>query len=262
MLHDKDVFVRLPNEKPVWKSSARTSLSLTTPRAYPGTNPLSFRSDNGTVYLTNQRVVYIPAAPTNAFKSFSASLLNLHDSHIAVPWFGPNGWEALVQPVPGGNIPNNHHVELKLTFKDGGAPDFHSQFERIKERLQQAVDNAREVNAGNRQNGGLGAVNMDSVHLDELPSYESSGHDRVAPPAAAASAPQPRPPTASTRQAQPPSNLMDEPIPQVAEERQAWSQEQTSQPDRPPDAPPGYEETQQQSLEEELTRRFNQGGSS
>ena len=260
MLSDKDGFVRLPNEKPIWKSSPRTSISLSTPRAYPGTNPISIKSDNGTLYLTNQRVVYIPASPTGSFKSFSASLLNLHDSHIIVPWFGPNAWEALVQPVAGGNIPNDHHVELKFTFKDGGAPDFHSQFERIKERLQQAVETAREVNVGTRQTGGLGGVNMDTVHLDELPSYENSGHDRMAPSARDV-APPTEPASLPARREPAAENLMDEPIPEVAEERQAWAQEQNPHSNRPSDAPPGYEETQQQSLEEELARRFNRGDS-
>jgi WW domain-binding protein 2 len=256
MLSDKDGFVRLPNERPIWKSSQRTALSLTTPRAYPGNSPLNIKSENGTLYLTNQRVVYLPGSPTEAFKSFSASLLNLHDSHMTMPWFGPNAWEALVQPVAGGNIPDNHHVELKLTFKDGGAPDFHTQFERIKERLQQAVDNAREANAGSRSGGAVGGVNMDTVHLDELPTYENSGHDRMAPP---------EPPIATRRivprpdSVAPSSNLMDEPIPQVAEERQAWAQDPSLPQERPVDAPPGYEETQHRSLEEEMTRRFNRG---
>jgi hypothetical protein len=56
MLDPKQGFVRLPGEKPVYASPARTGLSLTTPRAYPGNNPLSIQSQGGTVYLTNQRV--------------------------------------------------------------------------------------------------------------------------------------------------------------------------------------------------------------
>ncbi|RMZ78531.1 hypothetical protein DV737_g3847, partial [Chaetothyriales sp. CBS 132003] len=257
MTHDRDGFVRLPNEHVIWKSSDRTSLSLSTPRAYPGTNPLSVKSENGTLYLTNHRIVYLPATPTDSFKSFSASHLNLHDSHITLPWFGPNAWQALVQPVPGGNIPNNHHVELKLTFKDGGAPDFHTQFESIKERLQQAVENARQTNVGHRQNGGLAGVDMDSVHLDQLPSYEASGHDRVAPPVPSARPSESLP--AEARPLAPASSSVGQPISQPAEERQAPTQERSSQSERPSEAPPGYEETQQHGLESELARRFNTG---
>jgi hypothetical protein len=87
----------------------------------------------------------LPANPTPQLQSFSAPLLNLHDTHVSAPFFGPNVWTAALQPVAGGGIPANHaFVELKMVFKEGGAFDFHSQFERIKERLQQAVDNARE----------------------------------------------------------------------------------------------------------------------
>ena len=141
---------------------------------------------------------------------------------------------------------NSHHVELKLTFKDGGAPDFHSNFERIKERLQQAVDVAREDNAaGRRQDGSLSGVNMDAVHLDELPSYAASGHDRVAP--------------ASSEQSE---DLMDEPVPPIRAGRDSGvsTDTQQRQPVEPPsDAPPGYEEAQQQSVQAELERRLGQG---
>ena len=246
MLHETQGFVRLPGEKPIWKSPPRTTFALTTPRAYPAHNPLSIQSGAGIVYLTNQRLVYLPEKPTLEFKSFAASLLNLHDSHVTVPWFGPNAWQALVQPVAGGNIPNSRHVELKLTFKDGGAPDFHSNFERIKERLQQAVDVARSDNsAGRRQDGSLSGVNMDAVHLDELPSYAASGHDRVAP--------------VSSEQV---VSLMDEPVPPESHRPEAEASTTTQQAPsfRPPaDAPPGYEETQQQSVQAELERRLGYG---
>jgi WW domain-binding protein 2 len=56
MLDPKQAFVRLPGEKPVYASPARTGLSITTPRTYPGNNPLSVHSNAGVVYLTNQRV--------------------------------------------------------------------------------------------------------------------------------------------------------------------------------------------------------------
>jgi hypothetical protein len=148
---------------------------------------------------------------------------------------GPNAWLAVVQPVPGGNLPNEHHIELKLTFKDGGAPEFHSSFERIKERLQQAVSAARESNL---RAGGLGGVNLDAVHLDQLPSYESSGQDRIASSA---------------------QNLLQLRHPVSASEANATTTTSTAAP-APPEAPPGYEETQQRSVQEELERRL--GGSS
>ncbi|RMD44121.1 hypothetical protein DV735_g1018, partial [Chaetothyriales sp. CBS 134920] len=236
MTHPRDGFVRLPKEDILWKSSPRTSFSLSTPRAYPGTNPLSIKSDNGTIYLTNQRIVYLPATPTDSFKSFSASHLNLHDSHLVLPWFGPNAWQALVEPVPGGNIPNNHHVELKFTFKDGGAPDFNVKFEGIKERLHQAVENARQ-----------------------LPSYEDSGHDRVVPPPSTSSA---QPPRQSSEVISPSlvSRSVDEPpVSRPADESQAAAQPRSSQAERPSEAPPGYEETQQHGLESALAQRFNTG---
>ncbi|KAI1625230.1 hypothetical protein EDD37DRAFT_629118 [Exophiala viscosa] len=236
MLDGKGGFVPLPGEKVIHKSSPRIALAITTPTSYPGNNPLSIHSNSGIAYVTNQRVVYLPEKPTAELKSFSAPLLNLHDTHVTVPWFGPNAWQAALQPVPGGNIPGTQaSIEVKLTFKEGGAPDFHSNFERIKERLQQVVSVARENNlTGGRQDN----INLDTVHLDELPTYQESGHDRVAPANAAE-----------------PADLLESPggaSPIGAPETNSAA----VQP--PPDAPPGYEETQQQSIQAELDRRLSQ----
>ena len=60
MLEPKQGFVRLPQEKPIFASPARTGLSITTPKTNPGDNPLSIHSTAGTVYLTNQRVSKLP----------------------------------------------------------------------------------------------------------------------------------------------------------------------------------------------------------
>jgi len=157
-----------------------------------------------------------------------------------MPWFGPNAWPAVLQPVPGGNIPTAHaNIELKLTFKEGGAPDFHSTFERIKERLQQVVSTAREENlTGGRQDSVLDNVNLDTVHLDQLPSYQESGSDRVA----------------SYQGADPP-DLLESP---GGISQRTPPQTGPSEPQPPPDAPPGYEETQQQSIQAELERRLSQ----
>ena len=186
--------------------------------------------------------MYIPEKPTADLKSFSAPLLNLHDTHLTVPWFGPNAWQAFLQPVPGGNLPATQAaMELKLTFKEGGAPDFHSNLERIKERLQQVVSTARENNLSGAAQDRFPSVNLENVHLDQLPSYQEAGRDRIArddaevvdvtdeSPGAMSPhivpAPRRRPPVEDVR---PPS-----------------------------DAPPGYEETQQQSIQAELDRRLS-----
>jgi WW domain-binding protein 2 len=190
--------------------------------------------------LTDHQIVYLPEKSTPELQSFSAPLLNLHDTHLTVPWFGPNAWLAVLQPVPGGNIPSAQAaIEVKLTFKEGGAPDFHSNFERIKERLQQVVSDARESNlTGSSQGNVFSDANLDNVHLDELPSYQDSGHDRVAP-------------VGTQTEAVSPVIVSPTPI------RPSRPAQTTPQP--PNDAPPGYEETQQQSVQAELERRLSGG---
>ncbi|KAK5445290.1 hypothetical protein LTS15_010071 [Exophiala xenobiotica] len=240
MLDSQKGFVPLPGERIMHKSTPRLALAITTPATYPGNNPLAIHCNSGTAYITNQRIIYLPDTATPELKSFSAPLLNIHDSCVSMPWFGPNAWQAVLQPVPGGNIPAAHaNIELKLTFKEGGAPDFHSTFERIKERLQQVVSTAREENlTAGRQDSVLDNVNLDTVHLDQLPSYQESGGDRVAP----------------WRGADPPDLLESS----GGSSQNTASQTGPSESQPPPDAPPGYEETQQQSIQAELERRLSQ----
>lgn len=56
MLHDREGFVRLPNERLIYSSPPRTSLALTPPPSYKGAESLSIQSSTGCIYLTNQRV--------------------------------------------------------------------------------------------------------------------------------------------------------------------------------------------------------------
>ncbi len=159
--------------------------------------------------------------------------------------FGPNVWQAVVQPVPGGGIsPKHSHVEIKLTFKEGGAFDFHTNFERIKERLHQAVEAARA--SGIRGAGPISGVNMDAVHLDELPTYQDSGLDALAPQPVT-----PAPPLRAPVQQEDPAPSFQE----VVEGRTPLQRQATP----PTEAPPGYEETQQQSIEQELEARLSKG---
>ena len=127
-----------------------------------------------------------------------------------------------MQPVPGGNVPPPHSaLELKMTFKDGGAFDFHTSYERVKERLQQIVEVQRET----------GDMEVGNVHLDDLPRYEE--HQQAVSAGA--------PPVVSAAP-QSPTSVQSSPL-----------QETFSPPAGPP---PGYEEVQRGSIAEELERRL------
>jgi WW domain-binding protein 2 len=207
-------------------------------------------------------VVYLPAQSTPALQSFTAPILNLRDSRVTAPFFGPNVWTGLLQPVSGGGIPPAHAVvEIKFTFKDGGAFDFHTSFERIKERLAQAVEVARESGrvtgdgserGAGRGGGALAGVGLQSVHLDELPAYE--------PPRASASRPTP-PSVVPSAAAAPPerdSGIGGSPAQKTASSSESAqpppiSPAETDPVFTPPnEPPPGYEEVQMDSVAQEL----------
>jgi len=237
MLHDQEGFVRLPNERLVYSSPPRTSMSLTPPSGYKGGESLSVQSSAGCIHLTNQRVsifplifyifnlnpsqvVYLPASSTNDFQSFSSPLLNVRDSHVSAPFFGPNVWTALVQPVSGGGISASlPAVQMKVTFREGGAFDFHTNFERIKERLQQAVENTNEGTRGQQ------TVDLSAVHLEELPAYDA--------------------PLNASQNIRPSEN--------PEESQSSRASDAGTEPVEPP---PCYEEVQSQSVAHELEERL------
>ncbi|CRG84765.1 hypothetical protein PISL3812_01966 [Talaromyces islandicus] len=231
MLSSKEGFVRLPNEHIIFTAPPRTTLSL---KPSSGKEPFSISSSSGNLYLTNQRIVYLPSQQNPAFQSFTTPLLHVYDSHVTAPFFGPNVWTAIVRPVAGGGIPPSIPVvELKISFKEGGAFDFHSNFERIKDRLGQAVEHARDQGStASQANPGRG-VDFTHVHLDELPAYDGARNP------------------VTTSDSQQPANAT-----QANAERAGGTDFAP-----PTEPPPGYEEVQQQSVAAELEDRLRRTSS-
>jgi len=160
-------------------------------------------------------------------------------------------WTALVQPVPGGGIPPSHAaLELKLTFKEGGAFDFHTSYERLKERLQQAVEGAREE--GVAPASGPDGVDWERVHLEDLPAYEAAGTQLGS--AASASATESIPSSPLQRNG---SVGFETAARRPSSDPNAPPREETFP--TPVEPPPGYEEVQRGSIVEELERRIRSG---
>lgn len=107
-------------------------------------------------------------------------------------------------------------VHLKVTFKEGGAFDFHNEFERMKERLQQAVEISGESDRG------AGSLNMANVDLEDLPAY-------------------------SAHQSNPTEN---------SQSNRSEPRHSSSESTEPQEPPPDYEEVQQQSVANALEERL------
>ena len=169
-----------------------------------------------------------------------APIQNLKDTRISAPFFGPNVWTGILKPVTGGGVPAHcAFVEIKMTFKEGGAFDFHSTFERVRDSLLQAMESAEASGQD---------FDPEHVHLDQLPAYDevSAGLSAGplggrADPASVAPAPIRAPPTgaapASSRPAQS-SRAGDTALP-----------EQFEPPNEPP---PGYEEAQSSGVRDRM----------
>lgn len=246
MISENGGYTPLPGESTLYQSPQRTTLSLQTGSRLPPSETYSQQCKSGVVYLTNRRIIYLPVTPTPTFQSFAVPILNVADSRVTAPWFGANKWEAVIRPVTGGGIPPQHgELDCVMEFKEGGAFDFHNIFERLKERLRQTIDVARE--SGVDETVAAGNVNM-----EDLPAYEDTRqHARVpeeplSPPASAG---------LSGLGTGVPVTADQEP---EADTPQRPSPLQSPRPFQPPsDPPPGYEEVQRTSIADELERRLS-----
>lgn len=171
-------FIPLPRETTLFTSLPRVALSLAAP-GYAA-KPYKLQCKDGIAFLTSSRLVYIPTTTTPGFESFSSPMKNIFDSYVQTPMFGPNVWCCTIQAVSGGGLPSGvQEFELKLTFKEGGAYDFHSAVERAKENLHMQMEYgyaAEEATAEDlpSYDGGMAGA----------PGYSSQppGHHQQGPP--------------------------------------------------------------------------------
>lgn len=248
MIAENGGYTPLPGEQTLYQSPQRTTLSLQTSHRLPPSEAYSQQCKSGVVYLTNRRIIYLPVTPTPTFQSFAVPILNVADSRVTAPWFGANKWEAVIHPVTGGGIPSQHgELDCVMEFKEGGAFDFHNTFERLKERLRQTIDVARE--SGVDETVAAGNVNM-----EDLPAYEDTRqHARVpeeplSPPASAGL-------SGVGVAVDGPASAAVAP---ESDSPQRSSPLQSPRPFQPPsEPPPGYEEVQRSSIADELERRLS-----
>lgn len=174
---------------------------------------------------------------------------------MSAPFFGPNVWEAILIPTVGGGIPPHHTlVQLKLTFKEGGAFDFATTYERIRETLSQAAEVASYSGR---------AVSGD-VDLEQLPAYEEAagGGGWMPPPQTVAAQSRAAPAATHIQRPTPISpngTVHTTPRREGQDESAPIPAPTTSEPFTPPnEPPPGYEEVQAGSvvngLEESIRR--------
>ena len=129
-------------------------------------------------------------------------------------------------------------MEVKFTFKEGGAFDFQTGYERIRERLQQAVDVSRINGDGSGSSRtAMNGVDVSNVNFEDLPAYQEEGDGPLMAPIA----------------------------PVVPQQINQQTQVQTNghgiirSGNTPDEPPPGYEEAQMASLEDEVERRRSLG---
>ncbi|KAF4122812.1 WW-domain ligand protein [Geosmithia morbida] len=225
-------FVKLGNERILQKLDSRISCELSVPTELK-TRCAQFhrKSDRGTLFLTNKRIVYLPAKRDQEpkFESFSAPILKFQDSTTSSSMWWGWVWKSDCIPVSGGGIPPDiPRIEVRFTFSDGGMMDFNETYIRLRERLYQFHEMRREMGAG------ADVPDEPLPAYEEQPSSSTTGPQSIAAPASAASA------AAAIQNAQPQT------APSTAGRR----------PDEPP---PGYDEAQAQQISIQLEDHIRDG---
>ncbi|KAI6934703.1 hypothetical protein KC355_g16032, partial [Hortaea werneckii] len=154
--------------------------------------------------------------------------------------------------VQGGGTPtpSTGVLEIKLTFKEGGAFDFHTTFERVKERLQQAVEVSRISGDGSGSSRtAMNGMDVSNVNLEDLPAYQEESDGPLISPVG--------PPPAVVATSQQSNAQRDSGI--AVEEERPRSKPTDADFGAPTEPPPGYEETQIQGLQDEMDRRASEG---
>ncbi|PFH56257.1 hypothetical protein XA68_16831 [Ophiocordyceps unilateralis] len=165
-------FCKLGNERVLQKLESRISCELSVPQPLRARcTQFQRKSDKGTLFLTNKRIVYLPLKPNQEpkFESFSAPILKFQDSSTSSSMLWGWVWKSDCVPVSGGGIPPDlPRIEVKFTFSDGGMTDFNEAYIRLRERLFQYQEMRREM--------GPGA----DIPDEPLPAYEAQGAGQAA----------------------------------------------------------------------------------
>ncbi|KAF9272825.1 hypothetical protein BGZ68_002056 [Mortierella alpina] len=193
---------------------------------YPGAG-VSYASKSGTVLLTNQRIVYLCASPTQFFSSASLPIKNIQDSKLVQPWFSAATFKAVAMPVPGGGL--SQPARLSITFSTGSIHEFDVQYRSLRERLQELDGVAPQ-------------------HLEQLPVYLPPSGPPPEPSSTTDTLPVPTPTATITGPAPQPAPY---PVPNPHHSTQASSASyhltgpappQPRQQAVPSDMPPSYDE--------------------
>ncbi|KAL1917596.1 uncharacterized protein VTP21DRAFT_3989 [Calcarisporiella thermophila] len=173
MLREDRTPVLLPQEKMfIHQGGVRLTLDCTG-RGYPGNSGGVYCSSNGTVFLSNRRIVYICANPQPHFQSLSVPLRHLSQAKLNQPWLGPNNVTAVVQPVREGGL--ELPGVLKLVFNESGAFDFYCVFRELLERL---AENESEAPPDHFEPLPVYTASMgsSSTNISHTPPVSSSSH--------------------------------------------------------------------------------------
>ncbi|ODV63064.1 uncharacterized protein ASCRUDRAFT_74466 [Ascoidea rubescens DSM 1968] len=130
-------FVLLENESLRFRSPKRITIKL---NPINNKNHETISSNNGTMYLTNKRLIFISETNLRIDKNYHNEINNFNNFVLLFnsilsfglenSWFGPNKWHCLFKiNNPDGGLNYLYQWKILLIFNDGGMFDFAKAFE-------------------------------------------------------------------------------------------------------------------------------------
>nr|CAH8870650.1 unnamed protein product [Trichobilharzia regenti] len=101
-------------------------------------------SNDGRVYLTSHRVIFINKKQSAGMLSFSMPFVNMKEVDIKQPVFGANRIEGIITAEPNGNWQGE--AKFSLTFNKGGAIEFGTTLIELGKRACAASHNFKPPN--------------------------------------------------------------------------------------------------------------------
>jgi len=138
MLSESRSPIPLPGEYIVTRILNSADLALTIPDVPPtgsgtsgGSGSVKVLKERGSIWLTDQRLIFATPGPNTSFESLSVPLSSVLWTKFEQPYFGANYLSFGIKPSPGGGLTDGTWAELRLNHP---MFEFVSLLEKTRER--------------------------------------------------------------------------------------------------------------------------------
>ncbi|KAI0320222.1 hypothetical protein OF83DRAFT_1081743 [Amylostereum chailletii] len=180
MLNSDRAPVSLPRESTVMSIDTGAEISIIIPDAPPSSSSTAGGSGgekklkgDGTVHLTDQRLIFVTGGPNNSFESLSIPLPSVLSTKFEQPYIGSNYLTIDIKPSPEGGLTDGTKAELR--FKNQPLFQFVSVLEKTRERaiyMKRQMQEEEEILPAYNTPSASGSRTTAGTPADAPPGYD------------------------------------------------------------------------------------------